>query len=196
MERVHKKEDQRKVTDQVMSPVQMARVMGNQAVVQRMFYDIPGKPLTEHQKEWNQIRDRVNNNPSFFENVDELNNTLDELEGTVIDIHLITIISMSIRANIKKISEIFDPNEYGWKDIKKLFGKIGNFLNVQYTEKPGMKGHPGINYSLTFHTVTVEAFVPSSTHGKTTGNLHSAQGNISQSLTQIDALMVNYILGS
>lgn len=39
MERVHKKEDQRKVTDQVMSPVQMARVMGNQATIVQMCTD-------------------------------------------------------------------------------------------------------------------------------------------------------------
>lgn len=40
MERVQKKEEQKQVTGQVMSPIQMARVMGNQAVVQRM--DPPG----------------------------------------------------------------------------------------------------------------------------------------------------------
>lgn len=34
MERVQKKEEQKQVTGQVMSPIQMARVMGNQAVMQ------------------------------------------------------------------------------------------------------------------------------------------------------------------
>lgn len=44
MERVQKKEEQKQVTGQVMSPVQMARVMGNQAVVQmeRLYKDRNG----------------------------------------------------------------------------------------------------------------------------------------------------------
>lgn len=180
---------------QGMAILQLAQAVGNQAVIQGRFYDTIDKPLTANQIKWNQIRDRINSNPNFFENFNELNEDLDIIEETAADNYLITIISMSIKANIKKISENFVLNSYDFKDMKTLFGEIKDFLNVKYTVNPGMQGHSGINYILKFCGVTVEAFVAGSTHGKDTGNLHSIQGEIRQSLRQIDTLMIAYIMG-